>query len=85
MGQHIGERTSCQISRAYCSYEPGVKGAPTFCNDGRYPNYSFTLLVWGSNWSDLDGQCIVVSGLVVSYKGKPEIEATSRSQVRACP
>lgn len=81
---NIGSKVSCTIQMAYCSYKPNIKGDPTFCNDVPYPNYSFTLLVWGSDWSDYNGKCIVVTGLVTLYKGKPQIEATSRSQVSFC-
>jgi len=80
----IGDFVSCTIPRAYCAYHPEIEGYPTFCSDPPYPGHKFTLLVWGSDWSDLDGQCIVVSGLVENYQGKPEIVASSRSQVYSC-
>jgi len=77
----VGSETTCQIPRDFYSYKPGLKGSPTFCNDAHYPNHSFTLLVWGQDWSDYDGQCLIVSGMVTVYNGKPQIEAGSRSQV----
>jgi len=80
----VGQSVTCRIERAYCDYRPDVGGAPTFCNDAPYPGNAFTLLVWGSDWSDLDGQCIDVTGFVARYKGKPEIVAESRSQVSPC-
>jgi hypothetical protein len=80
----VGQSTTCRIARAYCDYRPDVEGAPTFCNDAPYPSNSFTLLIWGEDWSDYDGKCLDVTGLVVRYKGKPEIVATSRSQVELC-
>lgn len=80
-----GQKISCKIPRAYCSYQPSTSGSPTFCNDARYPNNDFTLLVWGEDWSDYDGACIIVSGYVSLYGGKPQIEASSRSQVSYCP
>ena len=80
----VGETVTCRIKRAYCDYRPDVGGAPTFCNDAPYPSQSFTLLVWGEDWSDLDGMCIDVTGFVVRYKGKPQIVAESRSQVAPC-
>ena len=76
---------TCRIQRAYCSYRPNVSGDPTFCNDAPYPNYNFTLLVWGSDWSDYNGQCLVIRGVVSVYGGKPQIEAGSRSQISLCP
>lgn len=81
----IGSHVTCKIPRAYCSYEPSTSGKPTFCNDARYPNHNFTLLVWGSDWSFLNGSCILVSGRVTSYQGKPQIEASSEAQVSYCP
>lgn len=80
----VGSNVMCKIPRAYCSYQPSTKGKPTFCNDARYPNNNFTLVVWGQDWSDLDGRCIIVSGRVNLYDGKPQIEATTRSQVTYC-
>ena len=76
-----GSSTTCRIDHAYCSYQPNVSGNPTFCNDAPYPNNDFTFLVWGQDWSDLDGRCLIVTGTVSLYKGMPQIEAQSRSQV----
>ena len=81
----VGSFVTCKIPRAYCSYQPSTSGSPTFCNDAPYPSNSFTLVAWESNWSDLDGSCILVSGTVTLYNGKPQIEANSRSQVSVCP
>ena len=83
-GSLAGQSVTCRIERAYCSYHPDIKGEPTFCNDYRYPNNDFTLLVWGQDWSDYDGRCLEVTGFVSRYEGKPQIEAVSRSQVSLC-
>jgi hypothetical protein len=80
----IGQRVTCKIARAYCDYLPNVNGAPTFCDDRPYPNNDFQLVVFGEDWSDYDGACIIVTGLVGSYGGKLQILATSRSQVSYC-
>jgi hypothetical protein len=74
-GIAAGEQATCRIVLAACSYMPKVKGSPTFCNDAPYPNHGFTYLVWGRDLSELNGRCIIVSGQVVMYKGKLEIEA----------
>lgn len=84
-GNLIGKFVSCVIPRAYCSYEPATDRNPTFCNDAPSPNYTFTLVVWGQDWSDYDGKCIIVYGYVTLYNGKPLIEGNIRSQVSICP
>jgi hypothetical protein len=83
-GTYVGSVVTCRIDLAYCSYRPDIEGKPTFCNDAPYPGHSFILLVWGSDWSNYDGQCIIVNGFVSRYKGKLEIVAESRSQVSLC-
>jgi Bacterial SH3 domain len=83
-GNLIGKFVSCIIPRAYCSYEPATNRNPTFCNDAPSPNYAFTLVVWGQDWSDYDGKCIVIYGYVTSFNGKPLIEGNIRSQVSIC-
>jgi len=82
---HIGEFVSCAIPQAYCTYHPETEGHPTVCNDPPYPDHEFTLRAWESDWSDLDGRCIIVNGLVEYYRGKPQIVPASRSQVSLCP
>jgi len=81
----VGSWVSCKIPRAYCYYQSGLKGKPTFCNDAQYPDHNFTMVKWGSDWRDYDGQCIVISGVVSWYANKPQIEATSLSQISSCP
>ena len=82
---YAGNTVTCQIDRAYCSFRPDIGGSPTYCNDAPYPSHSFTLLVWGSDWSDYDGKCLIVEGFVSRYNGKPQIVAEYRSQVSKCP
>ena len=79
-----GTFTTCRIERADCDYRPDISGEPTFCNDAPFPSHSFTLLVWGEDWSDYDGRCLVVTGEVTRFRGLPQIVATSRSQVETC-
>lgn len=81
---HVGQDISVRVETAQCSYQPGVGGAPTFCNDLPYPNHNFTFLVWGEDWSYLDQECVVVTGLVEIYQGKPQIEVASLEQVSLC-
>ncbi len=79
-----GTFVTCQIDRTYCDYRPDVNGQPTFCNDAPFPGHSFTLLVWGQDWSNFDGRCLLVTGQITRFRGKPQIEATRRSQVEFC-
>ena len=79
-----GSFVTCRIGRANCSYRQDINGDPTFCNDAPFPSHSFTLLVWGQNWSDYDGRCLLVTGQVTRFEGKLQIVATSRSQIESC-
>lgn len=79
-----GDLVTCKIERAYCDYLPDVDGSPTFCNDRPYPNQNFALVVFGENWNDYDGFCIIVTGRVYLYGGVAQILASSRSQVSYC-
>jgi len=80
----VGETVTCRIAKAHCEYRPDVTGRPTFCNDAPFPYHDFTLLVWERDWSDYDGDCIIVTGFVSRYEGRLEIVAESRSQVSLC-
>ena len=74
MSDHVGELVKCKIPRAHCSYQPATAGSPTFCNDEPYPNNEFTLVIWGFDWSNADGDCMIVEGIISTYQGKPQIE-----------
>lgn len=80
-----GNTVTCIIPKAICDYYPDLSGSPTFCHDYPYPKHAFTLLVWENDWSDYDGKCLVVTGFVSLYEGKPQIEVNNRSQVTFCP
>lgn len=84
-GTYSGSTVTCKIPSADCVYRPDVSGSPTFCDDRPYPNNNFQLVVWGNDWSDYDGKCIIVSGTVSIYNGKAQIVGYSRSQVSYCP
>jgi uncharacterized protein YraI len=85
MINYVGRNMVCKLPRAYCSYKPETNQSPTFCNDAPYPSQNFALVVYENDWSDLDGYCIVVTGVVTLYQGTPQIEVSSRSQVSYCP
>ena len=84
LADRLGERVTCQITRAYCDYRPDVNGSPTFCDDRPYPNQDFQLVVFGADWSDYDGDCLIVSGQLGTFRRVLQILATSRSQISSC-
>lgn len=80
----IGDHISCRLEKAYCDYLPDVDGSPTSCNDRPYPDHTFTLIILGEDWSEFDGQCLIVSGFLEVYRGALQIQALNRSQVSSC-
>jgi DNA/RNA endonuclease YhcR with UshA esterase domain len=71
-----------------------VNGRPTFLNfDRPFPNHTFTALIWGNNRGKFNpppersygaGVRVCVTGLVETFRGKPQIEVTDPGQIRAC-
>lgn len=84
IGELVGRQVTCWLGRAYCTYAPESEGTPTFCNDAPYPNHEFTMVAWESDWGELDGECLLITGTVSLYEGIPQIEVRSRSQVQIC-
>ena len=80
----IGDHISCKMEKAVCDYLPAVEGSPTFCNDRPYPDHNFALIVFGEDWSEYDGQCIIVSGYLEIERGVLKIQASRRDQVSVC-
>lgn len=67
-----------------------VKNSPTLLNmGGIYPNHQLTLLIWSDNLKDFPPKPeqyyantqVCVTGLVIDYKGKPEIVLKSPAQI----
>ena len=82
--KHVGGFVLCKVERAYCDYLPDIEGSPTLCNDRPHPDHSFALIVFGKDWSEYDGQCILVSGYLEIDRGVLKIQALERSQVSSC-
>ena len=80
----IGDHISCRLERAYCDYLSAVEGSPTVCNDRPAPDQVFTLVVFGEDWSDYDGQCLIVSGYLEIARGMLQVQVLNRSQVEIC-
>lgn len=89
---HIGERVTVYGPVVDAHYASTSSGKPTFLNIGKtYPNPDrFTVVIWGSNRSYFPsppesyyyGKMICVTGLVTEYKGGPQIEARTPSQIQ---
>lgn len=80
----LGDHVSCRMERAYCDYLPALEGSPTVCTDRPHPDHTFTLVVFGEDWSHYDGQCIIVSGYLEVVGGMLQIEALRPDQVSTC-
>ena len=88
--RYIGRTATVRGRVAGTRYASSSNGAPTFLNLGvDYPNpRRFTVVIWGRNRSNFGtpertyrGRVICVRGLVRAYQGRPEIHASSRSQI----
>jgi hypothetical protein len=71
-------------------YASATKGQPTFLNfDYPYPNHTFTIVIWGQNRTNFSSppekmymsKNVCIDGYIDSYKGKPQIEATSEIMI----
>jgi DNA/RNA endonuclease YhcR with UshA esterase domain len=81
----IGKQVVVTGVVAQVSSRPGL----TFLNfDKRYPNSPFTAIIRArytnefENVSALQGKSVSVTGRMKDYNGKPEIELTSKSQLK---
>jgi hypothetical protein len=86
---HVGERAMVCGQVVSTRYADKSKGQPTFLNlDKPYPNDIFTILIWGSNRSKFgepektyQDKPVCATGVIRSYRGTPEIEASEASQI----
>ena len=83
------EKTVCGTV-ASATYAIRTKGRPTFLNlDQPYPKQIFTVLIWGSDRNKFKnppetffrGKRICVTGIIESYRGKPEIIVRGPDQI----
>lgn len=87
---HVGKQAEICGVVASAKFAAGSCGKPTFLNLGRpYPNHIFTAVIWGSHRErfdyapeDLEGEGVCVSGTISTYRGKPQIEVSSPSQIQ---
>ena len=80
----VGDQISCRVEKAYCDYLPDVEGSPTICIDKPAPDHTFALVVPDQDWSEYDGQCLIVEGVLEVDWGMLQIHALRRSQISAC-
>ena len=86
----IGQQKTVCGMVASANYAARSKGQPTFLNlDKPYPHQVFTVLIWGSDRSKfekppeaLSGKEICVTGIIQSYRGRPEIIVKNPSQIK---
>jgi len=89
---HIGERATVCGPVVSATWASGSKGKPTFLNIGKpYPDPErFTVVIWIQNRGNFpqapevyySGKTICVTGLIIEYKGIPEIEVKDPSQIQ---
>jgi len=84
----LNSTVTCKIEIAYCVYLPDLEGSPTLCANEPYPNQLFQFVVFGEDWSEYTGRCMIVTGLLESYfdgqAGLLQIVGHDRSQVSSC-
>jgi hypothetical protein len=88
--KHVGKRVAVCGTVVDTAYLEHLGGAPTFLNlDRPYPNLSFTIVIWGQNRHAFRssphefyrGKKICVTGIVQTYKGRPQIEARDAGEI----
>ncbi len=88
--QYVGTQKSVEGRVANTNYASGSPGQPTFLNLVQpYPPPKFTVVILGRNRTNFTGapeqtyrgRTICVTGLIETYRGIPQIEATAASQI----
>ena len=89
-GEAVGREATVAIARVEGSYRADLRGQPTFLNDAPFPRHSFTAVIWGENRGAFQpppesyhGRPACVTGTVSMFQGKPQIEVSSPTQIRA--
>lgn len=87
--KRIGDRTTVCGEVARANYRKGSGREPTFLNMAdTYPKQPFTVVIWGESRDQFDyppeslnGKFICVTGVIETYRGKPQIIADSQKQI----
>ena len=80
----VGDRITCRMEKAYCNYFPEEPGSPTACIDRPAPDHVFALVAFDRDWSDFDGQCLIVTGYLEVDRGILRIQVQNREQIAPC-
>jgi hypothetical protein len=89
--KHIGEKVTVCGKIYGGKFLENAKKQPTLLNMGdKHPNQPFTIVIWGDLRSKLnykpeeryDNQWVCVTGTVVLYKEKPQIEVAEEGQLK---
>ena len=87
---HVGERGTICGPVVDTRYATGSNGKPTFLNfDRAYPDHTMVVVIWGSDRGAFPSnpqtyykeKDVCATGLIESYKGKPEIVARDGDQL----
>jgi hypothetical protein len=82
--RHVGSQATVCGLVVSTNYATGSNGKPTFLNfDKPYPNHPFAVVIWGNDRPKFPpnperyylNKPLCATGLIESYKGKPEITA----------
>ena len=87
--RRIGDRTTVCGVVAKASYLKGSGREPTFLNlADTYPKHPFTVVIWGESRDQFDyapetlkGKLVCASGVIATYKGKPQIVVDSQKKL----
>ena len=89
--KYIGETKTVCGTVASATYAVRSSGKPTFLNLNKpYPNHVFTIVICGSDRGKFKnppevffkGKEVCVTGLITTYRGKPQIEVSEPSQIK---
>lgn len=91
-GKHIGEQETVCGKVVGAFYAAHAKGQPTLLDLDRFARRRiFTVLIWGEDRNKFEkspetlyrGKEICVTGMIKSYRGRPEIIVRDPSQIEA--
>ena len=88
--KHLGERGTVCGRIVDTNYSKSSNGQPTFLNyDKPYPHHPFVVVIWGDDRRNFPKnpekhylkKQVCATGLIESYKGKPQIIARASNQI----